>query len=138
MGWSLGTLGALFAVWISVGFLFGDNLEVIEALTRRPQGLHGWGLWIGLSMTAGICEEYIVRGYGIGFLRRWGINPWFAAVVTSVLFGALHFYQGLHAVYVIAVWGFVFAVPYLKTGSLLPGVIAHAAVDAVAPFFIGL
>ena len=55
----------------------------------------------------------------------------------SLYFGALHAYQGLAAVPVIAIWGFLFAYSYLKTGSLYPGMIAHTVVDGIAPLFAG-
>lgn len=134
--WSGGTLASLFVVWIAVSIVFGDDLDVIEPLTQRPSGLYHWMLWMGLAVSAGFCEEFVVRGYGTGFLIRWGVNRWLAAIITSVIFGTLHIYEGSHAMFVIAVWGILFAVPFIKTGSLWPGVAAHTAIDAVAPFFV--
>ncbi len=134
--WSLLTLVAVFGFWFAVNLILGDRLEIIEPLTRRPSGVYHWTLWMVLALTAGISEEFVMRGYGIGFLTRLGINKWIGAVVISVIFGSLHLYEGSSAIFVIGVWGFLFAIPFLKTGSLLPGIIAHTAIDAVAPFFI--
>jgi membrane protease YdiL (CAAX protease family) len=134
--WSVGILTALIGVWIIVSAIFGDDLKVVEPLTQRPSGLYHWMLWMGLAVSAGFCEEFVVRGYGTGFLMRWGVNRWVAAVITSVLFGILHIYEGPHAMLVIAVWGLLFAIPFVKTGSIWPGVVAHTAIDAIAPFFV--
>jgi membrane protease YdiL (CAAX protease family) len=134
--WSAGTLAGLLTVWVLVSAFFGDKLEIVEPLTRRPSGLYHWLLWMLLALSAGFCEEFVVRGYGTGFLIRWGVNRWGAAVITSAIFGLLHIYQGSGAVLVIALWGFLFAIPYVKTGSLIPGIFAHTAVDAIAPLFL--
>lgn len=134
--WSVGTLATLIGFWVVVSITLGERLDVVEALTQRPSGVGRWLLWISLAASAGICEEFVVRGYGIGLLKRMGANPWFGAILTSVIFGVLHIYQGPHAMVVIGVWGFLFAIPYVKSGSLLPGIIAHIAIDAIAPLFI--
>jgi membrane protease YdiL (CAAX protease family) len=134
--WSTGTLAALIGIWIVISALLGDNLDVVEPLTQQPSGIPHWLLWMGLAISAGFCEEFVVRGYGTGFLIRWGVNRWVAAVITSILFGILHIYEGPHAVLVIAIWGFLFAIPYVRTRSIWPGVVAHTAIDAIAPLFI--
>jgi membrane protease YdiL (CAAX protease family) len=136
LGWTALTVAGLFGTSVAASLLFGEHLRIIEALTRQPQGVAGWTLWGGLAGTSGICEEYSMRGYGIGLLRRLGANPWAAAVGMSAVFGAMHIYEGVHAVPVLAVWGFLFALPYLRTGSLLPGILAHALVNGVAPLFL--
>jgi membrane protease YdiL (CAAX protease family) len=135
--WTGLTLLGLVATWAAASLAFGDHLKIIEPLTHAPRGLAHWLLWIGLAGSAGITEEFVMRGYGIGLLVRLGANRWAAAVGMSILFGSLHVYEGVHAVPLLAVWGLVFATSYLRTGSLLPGILAHALVDGVAPLFIG-
>lgn len=137
LAWTAGTLAALLVAWVAASLLFGEHLKIVEALTRRPEGLAHWLLWLGLALTAGFTEEFVMRGYGMGLLMRLGANRWVTAVGMSVLFGILHVYQGPHAVPLLALWGFLFAVPFVVTGSLWPGILAHALVDAVAPLFIG-
>ena len=134
--WTALTVAGLVGTWAAVSLLLGDRLEIVEALTRRPQGPAGWALWWGLAATSGISEESVMRGYGIGLLARLGANRWAAAVGVAVLFGSLHVYQGIHAVPMMALWGFVFAVPFLRTGSLLPGTLAHAVVNGLAPLVL--
>lgn len=136
LGWSGGTVVGLVAVWLIASGVFGERLDVVEPLTQRPSGLNHWLLWLGLAVSAGFCEEFVVRGYGTGFLIRCGMNRWVAAVATSLIFGVLHIYEGPHAVVIIAVWGLLFAIPFVKTGSLWPGVVAHTVIDAIAPFLI--
>lgn len=134
--WTALTLGGLLVVWGLAAVLGASRLKVVEPITHAPENLGHWLLWIGLALTAGTTEEFVMRGYGIGFWVRRGANPWVAAVAMSILFGSLHLYQGPHAVVVLATWGFIFSVSYLRTGSILPGVVAHAIVDGMAPLFL--
>lgn len=136
IGWTALTVAAVVGTWTAASLIFGEHLKIIEALTHQPRGPAGWSLWWGLAATAGITEEYSMRGYGIGLLRRLGANPWAAAVALSIIFGALHVYEGLHAVPLLAIWGFLFALPYLRTGSLLPGMLAHAIVNGAGPLLL--
>jgi membrane protease YdiL (CAAX protease family) len=135
--WTALTLLGLLVTWGAATLVLGNHLQIVEPLTRAPRGTAHWLLWIGLAWSAGITEEFVMRGYGIGLLVRLGANRWAAAAGMSILFGSLHVYEGVHAVPLLAVWGLVFATSYLKTGSILPGVLAHALVDGVAPLLIG-
>ncbi len=135
--WAFVIVSLLLASVALAELVFGDRLHVVEPLTRRPQGLAHWLLWLALAASAGFCEEFFVRGYGIGLLARFGVPAWAGLVLTSAIFGVLHVYEGAHAVLVIGVWGFLFGLSLLKTGSLVPAMIAHFVVDAVAPLFVG-
>jgi membrane protease YdiL (CAAX protease family) len=134
--WTAITVAGLLGTWVAASLLLGEHLKIISPLTEPPRGVAGWALWWGLAWTAGISEESVMRGYGIGLLLRSGANRWAAAVGMSALFGALHIYEGAHAVPLLAIWGFLFALPYLRTGSLLPGILAHAIVNGIAPLFL--
>jgi membrane protease YdiL (CAAX protease family) len=136
--WTAITIVGLLGTWVAASLLLGEHLKIIEPLTVPPRGVAGWALWWGLAWTSGISEESVMRGYGIGLLRRLGANRWAAAVGMSALFGAMHIYEGVHAVPVLAIWGFLFALPYLRTGSLLPGILAHAIVNGLAPLALFL
>ena len=56
---------------------------------------------------------------------------WAAAVVSSVIFGFGHAYQGIANVPKIALVGGVFAALYLLTGSVWLPMLLHAIFDAV-------
>jgi membrane protease YdiL (CAAX protease family) len=135
--WSAGIFACLAFTGFVPSMIWGEKLSVVEPVTRAPQGLGHWMLWIGLAASAGLIEEITMRGYGIGFLLRAGANRWGAAMGMALYFGLLHVYEGAAAVPVIAVWGFLFACSYLETGSILPGILAHSLVDGIAPLFAG-
>ncbi|HEV2340320.1 MAG TPA: CPBP family intramembrane glutamic endopeptidase, partial [Candidatus Acidoferrales bacterium] len=83
--------------------------------------------WL-LSITAGICEEIIFRGF-----LMWLISVWtgviFAAIISSVIFGLEHVYLGVAQVPRIALLGLGFVIVVLISGSLLPAMVIHATMD---------
>lgn len=93
----------------------------------------GWTLvlWIMVSVTAGFCEELMYRGYlQRQFLAMSGSTS-IACIAQGLLFGAVHSYQGLSAVVVIAVMGTLFGALAVWRKSLRPGMISHMWYNAI-------
>lgn len=88
--------------------------------------------FFGLSITAGICEEVLYRGYMIWYLQRLGLALIPAALATSLIFGFGHLYQGWSGMIKTAVVGGFLAAVYLLTGSLFAGMLIHALMDMYA------
>jgi len=86
-------------------------------------------VWIPMALTAGICEESVYRGFAILGLRRLGYTLRGALVLSLIAFAFVHGPSAIVFFPVYAVVGLAFAVPLLRTGSLLPGIAAHAAFD---------
>ena len=96
-----------------------------------------------LALMAGISEETIFRAMLIPIGMRYlkGKNrAWTAVIISSVIFGPIHManiFMGADPVMtVIQVFmatcgGFVLAGIYLRTGSVIPGMIAHAIYDFI-------
>jgi len=81
-----------------------------------------------LSLTAGIVEETIWRGFVFWYMAH--VMPlWAAAIVSAVGFGLAHAYQGASNVPKIILVGAVFAALYYITGSLWLPMILHAVFD---------
>ena len=81
-----------------------------------------------LSLTAGICEEFLCRGWFFALLAPW-LPPVVTLIATSVFFGLGHWYQGKAGVVKTGVTGLIMGTVYLVTGSLLVPMILHAVVD---------
>jgi membrane protease YdiL (CAAX protease family) len=80
-------------------------------------------------MLPGICEELLFRGVILTGLRR-SFGPVAAVAVSALLFAALHaspwrFFPQL-------LLGVLLALLTLRSGSVLPAVVAHAAYNASA------
>lgn len=81
-----------------------------------------------LSLTAGIVEEILWRGYLFWYLSQ--VMPiWVAAIISTVGFGLAHAYQGLSNVPRVMLVGAVLSGLYLLSGSLWLPMILHASVD---------
>lgn len=103
-----------------------------EALRRlRPRGV-GEGLLLALvlSPSAGLCEEFLYRGFMFRTIESPIGSAW-AALVSSAAFGCAHAYQGwTGAVRAMAI-GLILCAAPLMTGSIVPAMAAHALVDVV-------
>ena len=66
----------------------------------------------------------------VGKLQSWVIP----VIVSSVIFGSLHAYQGIPGMIVITAYGILFALLYIRTGSIWPGIFAHFFQDFLALF----
>jgi membrane protease YdiL (CAAX protease family) len=82
-----------------------------------------------------VLEEVVVVGYLLTRLGQLGWRPRRALLVSAVLRGSYHLYQGFGAFLGNAVMGLLFGRVYQRTGRLLPLIIAHATLDAFA--FVG-
>ncbi|WP_448639990.1 CPBP family intramembrane glutamic endopeptidase [Geodermatophilus sp. URMC 63] len=84
-----------------------------------------------VGVTAGVCEEWLYRGFFLAVVAAagGGLPVPVLVLAGAVAFGLAHAYQGRHGVVLTGVLGGVFAALYLDTGSLLLPVLLHAAVD---------
>jgi len=88
-------------------------------------------LWILTSITAGICEEIIFRGYFQRQLIAWTGNVPAGVLLSAAIFGAGHIYQGGRSAIIIAVYGLLFGILAEMRKSLRPGMMTHAWHDGL-------
>jgi len=91
-------------------------------------------VFCGLAVTAGVCEEFLYRGFVFGALSHISIPTWGILLVSSVMFGLAHAYQGRGGMIGTLLLGTVFGLVRILYDSLVPVVFWHAAVDIVAGF----
>jgi membrane protease YdiL (CAAX protease family) len=87
------------------------------------------------AMQNGILEEILVVGYLLRRLDQLGWKPYRAIALSAVLRGSYHLYQGFGGFIGNAVMGVIFGVLYKRYGRVMPMIIAHTLIDAVA--FVG-
>ena len=88
-----------------------------------------------VAFANGWAEEVIVVGFLFTRLRQLKVSPVAAVILTSLLRGLYHLYQGFGAGLGNLAMGLVFGYVYVRTGRLWPLIVAHALIDAVA--FVG-
>ena len=135
--------GAAFvrSVLIAIGFWFiwegsgramhwllgpSDTRNVTSMLPRTVLEII---VWILLSISAGICEEFVYRGY---LQRQFAAMTGSTAaglILQAVVFGVSHGYQGWKQVVIISVLGALFGLLAHWRKSLVPGMGVHAWAD---------
>ncbi|HMC57440.1 MAG TPA: type II CAAX endopeptidase family protein [Gemmatimonadaceae bacterium] len=103
------------------------RLGAIAFLIPHTPREHRW--FLGLSLTAGFCEEFLYRGYLTWFLSPWLGAP-LAMLVVVIAFGFGHAYQGRRGAIRATIAGAVMGGVVLATNWLVPAMIIHALVDA--------
>jgi uncharacterized protein len=93
----------------------------------------GFGLEMVLfalvSVTAGICEELLYRGWLVNILRVATGSVWTAVGVSAAMFGIGHAYQGATGILRTTFVGLQLALLFVFVDSLIPGQVVHATVD---------
>jgi uncharacterized protein len=84
-----------------------------------------------VGVTAGVCEEWLYRGFFLAVVAAvgGGLSAPVLVAVGAVAFGLAHAYQGVAGIVTTGVLGGVMAGLYLGTGSLLLPVLLHALID---------
>jgi membrane protease YdiL (CAAX protease family) len=102
-----------------------------------PRTVAEFVAWFGVSLTAGLCEELIFRGYLLQQLTAWTRRPVTSIFLAALLFGSVHLYEGVGAILPLAalavVYGFV--VRHFK-GDLRAVVVAHTLQDFLVAFLV--
>jgi len=97
-----------------------------ERLVPRTGAELGW--WLGLSLSAGFCEEFVFRGYLIWLFQPF-LGLWGAAALSLVMFALAHAYQGAKGIVMTGIVGAVLTLVVLILGSLWPAIALHALID---------
>jgi len=125
--WMLAAVGAylLFAGVYSALFGAPEQEDIAESFGPVPAQI------LLIVIAAPISEELCFRGMLFGGLR--GRMPRLvAALVSALIFGALHALTGLSAVPPLIFFGFILALLYERTGSVVPGILLHMLNNSAA------
>jgi membrane protease YdiL (CAAX protease family) len=117
-----------------IGKMEGEAPELLRKLSSRllPVTLVEFLPYSALAITAGVCEEFVYRGFALAALLKASSPVWLAVVVTSILFGLAHAYQGRAGIVSTGIFGVVLALARLGFGSLVPVMVWHAGLDLAA------
>jgi uncharacterized protein len=123
--------------WLNLrrmGRLPPTSRGLLQALAERifPQSRVEMLPFFALALTAGICEEFLYRGFAMGAFLRAGSSAWGAVFISSFLFGLAHLYQGYGGAVGTMLLGGLFGAARISYHSLIPVVFWHSAVDLIA------
>jgi uncharacterized protein len=132
-------MGIALLFWVLALIVLGAVAHLLhyERMSQNvrflaPEGSTEIVLWIAVSLTAGVCEETIFRGYLQKQLIAWTGNAPAGVLLSAAAFGVGHIYQGAKATVVIGVYGLLFGILAQLRRSVRPGMMAHALHDTVS------
>ncbi len=124
---TLGTLEPFQWMEEQMPFQLPDSFaQLFNSMMRQPLG------FLAIGILGPIAEEMVFRG---GVLRQLLVifrnrSPWVAISVSALIFGAVHgnLPQFIHATMLGLIIGWL----YVRTGSILPGLVLHWVNNAMA------
>jgi membrane protease YdiL (CAAX protease family) len=125
--WMLVAIGAylLFsAIYVAI-FGAPQQKDIAESFGAVPVQV------LLIVVAAPISEEVCFRGMLFGGLRT-RLPRLAAALISAIVFGGLHALTGVSAVPPLIAFGFILALLYEKTGSIVPGILLHMLNNSVA------
>ncbi len=127
VSWTVGvTLAAIAFVFVchALGVRETPTTLQLRPRTRRER------VWFaGLSFAAGTFEEFVYRGFLLAALLVSTGSTALSVLLAAAAFGMVHGYQAAPGAARAAALGVILTAPLLATGSLLPSVLAHTAID---------
>lgn len=89
----------------------------------------------GYAVMNGVLEEVIMLGFLFVRFEQLKLGPWTGIVISALIRGSYHLYQGFGGFVGNVVMGLVFGYLYKRWGRVMPLVVAHTILDLVS--FIG-
>ena len=124
-------LGLVLVIWCERRGWLPREPELVYLLMPQTPREKMWAVLI-VSPTAAFCEEFLFRGFLQQQFARASGRVWVGVVVSAVLFGCAHGYEGIAGMLLITAYGAMFGVLALFRRGLRTGMIAHAWHDSVS------
>lgn len=124
------------SMWVPLlaGILFFLGDTCIESLCniRMPEEVENTFIelchsplgFLSVCFIGPLIEELIMREGVMGSMLRRGVGPWTAIIVSSVLFGAMHF--NLSQFIFATIGGIALGILYYKSGNIVLPLMVHA------------
>lgn len=102
------------------------RLASVDLLEPRTAAEYRW--FMALSITAGVCEELLYRGFLTWLLASY-MPLVLAIIIVSIAFGFGHGYQGVKGIVKTGTVGLIMSLIVLASGWLIPAMVIHAILD---------
>lgn len=138
-GWGLAALVAGFFMYQNFMVARSDSAkaQLKQVMTDNkiisdfmPQADEERVLFNLVSVTAGITEEIIFRGYLIWVFSLFA-PIWLAGLISLIVFTFLHLYQGAKQLPTVFAMGALLTLIFILSGSIWPAIVVHVLVDMI-------
>lgn len=136
----LGTITKMYFICLIGGGLLNAVVQILthEEFSGTLLNLtlifkNNYPLMIWTCITAGVVEEFLMRGYIQTRLEKIYSNPYFGIIISAVLFGMLHSTYGTAAQVLVPFFiGIVFAAFYKLYSNIKILIICHFMYDFIS------
>lgn len=133
-------IGGGFALAAAIGipgiglYLLGHAVGVTVTIVPTALTTYWWTtpVLVLVALKAALQEEVIVVAFLFAKLRTLDARPWLIILISALVRGSYHLYQGFGPFVGNAIMGVVFGWAYLRWGRVMPLVIAHWILDIVS------
>jgi membrane protease YdiL (CAAX protease family) len=121
----------VFIPWLTRHWFSGPEPVQMENWFRSLEAIPAWIFlaWIAGGLTEEASRAFILTRFERTFGRAGLI---LALILSSIIFGLGHLYQGQAAAFTLGVSGALYAMVYLRRRSCWEAAIAHATFDTIA------
>jgi membrane protease YdiL (CAAX protease family) len=135
LGWMAAAFAAFYVftlIWVAILGVSPDDTKLPDELGVKDSTYALLAVAFLVAVVAPMAEEFFFRGFFYGALRNWK-GPWPAAVLTGLVFGAIHL-GSAEAAFLLPLGFFGFSLCLLRerTGSLYPGIALHCMNNSLA------
>ncbi|GAA1373828.1 type II CAAX endopeptidase family protein [Luteococcus sanguinis] len=118
-------------------YLLARQLGLNTTVQAANLGEHWWTVPVLVLAAAGngLLEEVLMVGYLFTRFRQAGLAPWVGWLVSALVRGSYHLYQGFGGFVGNLVMGLVLGSIFLRTKRVWPLVLAHFLLDVAS--FVG-
>ncbi len=130
-----------FITWILVNIVFNPLINAVNSGALKPQGdilnymkdPSSLYMWIPVVMLAAFSEE-LQRIFVLTRFEKWfgKYGLYIAVLITSVIFGIGHLYQGMNAAIGTGIGGLLNSFVYLRKRSAIEVIICHAVFNILS------
>jgi membrane protease YdiL (CAAX protease family) len=125
-------LGVVEVVWAALINTTATEKKLVTSIGVHDGAIGVLAAILVTCVVAPICEEFLFRGFIFRALRNWR-GPWLAALLTGILFGAVHAGSAPAVDLVpLGALGAILCGIRQWTGSLYPCIALHALNNSIA------
>lgn len=128
---------AMFVAWGLLGAVLGRLLPARPGALKNivvllPGTLPEKLVWTVLSLSAGFCEEFVYRGYLLQQFFEWTRFLPAAIILKAVVYAAAHAALPWQVAVSVFFLGLLFGFVAAWKRTLIPGMLMHGVLDALA------
>ena len=134
LAWGLFVAASIVFIEAAYNHLFG-TARPSSGAALLPHTVTERLVWGAVAASVAFCEELVYRGYLQTQLSAYGRSLALGVAVQAILFGIAHGEQGWAAAVRMSLYALVLGILAASRKSLIPGMIAHFAIDLGAGLF---